>query len=86
MLIVGRLHEFVDVCSPVDYHPAAMWEKLAEYLETLPAEEAELPGGRYACAQVLAGRRLPFLQHCSLGEVLREPALGGSARTCIASS
>lgn len=42
VLIAGRAQNFVDVSSPVDCYPAAMWEELVAYLKNLP-EDAELP-------------------------------------------
>merc|ERR1712012_802935 len=39
------------------------------YLERSTWEEMTLPGGRYACAQELMNRRLPFLEGLCLGEV-----------------
>lgn len=68
-LLAGRAQDFVDVGSPVDCYPPAMWQQLAAYLESSPAEEVVLPGGRYACAQVLVGCRLPFFAGRPLGEV-----------------
>jgi len=68
-LLVGRAQDFVDINNPADVYPAAMWERFNRYLRELPVEEMSLPGGRYACAQVLLARRLPFFEGRTLGEV-----------------
>lgn len=67
--LVGRSAVFVDVCSPEDPYPPALWAGAAAYFESLQGDDFLLPGGRYACAQVLIERNLPFLQNRSLGEV-----------------
>merc|ERR1740121_3571079 len=60
---------FLDVCSPVDPYPEEFWQEFAMYLDTIPEDAMQLPGGRYACARALTSKRLPFLQMCSLGQV-----------------
>eukprot|EP00443_Scrippsiella_acuminata_P112260 CAMPEP_0115614694 /NCGR_PEP_ID=MMETSP0272-20121206/22240_1 /TAXON_ID=71861 /ORGANISM="Scrippsiella trochoidea, Strain CCMP3099" /LENGTH=733 /DNA_ID=CAMNT_0003050585 /DNA_START=61 /DNA_END=2264 /DNA_ORIENTATION=- len=67
-LLRGRAPTFVDVHSPVDVYSAALWRDAEAYFTSLDAKSA-LPGGRYACAQVLICRQLPFLAGRSLGEV-----------------
>lgn len=69
VLLLGRPRDFVDVCSPADSYPISMWEEAAAYFEELQGEDMLLPGGRYACAQVLLQRNLSFLESRSLGEV-----------------
>jgi len=69
VLLLGRHRVFVDVCSPVDDYPQGMWSEAAAYFEQLQGEDMLLPGGRYACAQVLLNRKLSFLANRSLGEV-----------------
>jgi len=68
-LLVGREKSFVDVSSPVDVYPEKLWNDAKVYFESLEGPEMMLPGGRYACAQVLMQRNLKFLEGCSLGEV-----------------
>jgi hypothetical protein len=65
----GRPQSFVDVYSPIDAYPPAMWRAAREYFDGLEDAKMVLPGGRYSCAQALASRRLPFLQGLSLGQV-----------------
>jgi len=69
VLLIGTPKVFVDVCSPVDTYPPELWSEAAEYFEQLQGEDMLLPGGRYACAQVLFNRKLPFLANRSLGEI-----------------
>mmetsp|Transcript_39908 Transcript_39908/g.106363 ORF Transcript_39908/g.106363 Transcript_39908/m.106363 type:complete len:629 (-) Transcript_39908:155-2041(-) len=69
VLLVGQPRVFVDVCSPEDSYPPEMWAEGAAYFESLEGEDMRLPGGRYACAQVLLMRQLPFLEGRSLGEI-----------------
>jgi len=68
-LIVGKADDFVDVYNPTDVYPPSLWEGAKAHFNE-PANECEdLPGGRYACAQVLLKQNLPFLRGCSLGQV-----------------
>mmetsp|Transcript_10076 Transcript_10076/g.29784 ORF Transcript_10076/g.29784 Transcript_10076/m.29784 type:complete len:517 (-) Transcript_10076:19-1569(-) len=69
VLLRGESKEFVDVRSPDDPFPQALWEELEAYLAGLSGEGIYLPGGRYACAQALAAH-VPLLgRRRSLGEV-----------------
>eukprot|EP00747_Dinoflagellata_sp_TGD_P081446 gnl/TRDRNA2_/TRDRNA2_161306_c0_seq1.p1 gnl/TRDRNA2_/TRDRNA2_161306_c0~~gnl/TRDRNA2_/TRDRNA2_161306_c0_seq1.p1 ORF type:complete len:709 (-),score=94.98 gnl/TRDRNA2_/TRDRNA2_161306_c0_seq1:118-2244(-) len=68
-VLVDRLPAFVDVYDPLDMYPPELWIGLAAYLESLSDDDMVLPGGRYACAQALAARKLPFLAGQSLGKV-----------------
>jgi len=68
-LLQGRPQTFVDVHSPRDVYPPALWDAAAEYFQTLKGKNCALPGGRYACARVLMDRNLPFLAGRSLGEI-----------------
>lgn len=68
-LLVGCEPKFVDVYSPTDVYPPAMWRAAADYFEQVTGTEALLPGGRFSCAQCLVDRRLPFLHGYSLGSV-----------------
>jgi len=67
-LLRGREPSFVDVHSPDDVYPPALWELAQVYFAGMDGK-AVLPGGRYACAQVLASRQVPFLRGRSLGQV-----------------
>jgi len=68
-VIVGRAQQFVNVYSPTDFYPPELWEQADAYFRSLSPEEMKMPGGRYACAQVLVARNLPFLANRSLGQV-----------------
>jgi len=68
-LLPGRAPAFVDVYSPQDIYPDELWQEAAKYFYNLDSTNMVLPGGRYACAQVLMQRRLPFLAGRSLGQV-----------------
>jgi len=67
--ITGHAASFVDVYSPVDLYPADLWWAAEVYFKGLGGKEMILPGGRYACAQLLQARGLSFLKGCSLGQV-----------------
>lgn len=67
--LVGQPAYFVDVCSSYDPYPDTLWFAAAAYFEALEGEEAVLPGGRYACAQALAMRKLSFIEGMSLGQL-----------------
>jgi hypothetical protein len=60
---------FVDVYSTEDIYSPELWAKAAAYFENAPAEEMNLPGGRYSCAQALQSRSLPFFESKSLGQI-----------------
>lgn len=66
-LLLGQTPEFVDCYSPEDPYGEHIWLSLSEFVDSLD-DEAELPGGRYDCAQVLR-KRLSCLSDLSLGEV-----------------
>jgi len=68
-LLVGRALTFVDIYSTEDVYSDDFWAKLANHFESLPADEAPLPGGRYSCACALMAKNLPFLVGLSLGRV-----------------
>lgn len=69
VIFADRPEYFVDVYSAIDVYPPDLWSATATYLEGLEDKDAELPGGRYSCAQALVARNLPFLQGYSLGQV-----------------
>lgn len=76
-------HCFLDVCSPVDLYPEDFWQALSAYLDSLGSDEMALPGGRYACARVLVGRRLAFLEGFSLGQICHVVQLAISQRRLL---
>jgi hypothetical protein len=65
-LIVGRPSSFVDIYSSSDDYMVEMWEAASTYFQK---EDVRLPGGRYACAQRLHERDLPFFYGFSLGKI-----------------
>lgn len=65
----GRAPTFVNVYSPQDSYPVALWASAASYFESADESNSKLPGGRYDCAQVLVARGLQFLSGRTLGEV-----------------
>lgn len=67
-LLVGHPESFVDFYDTFDPYPCEMWKQATEYFESLDEQQMVLPGGRYACAQALLMRDLPFLASCSLGQ------------------
>lgn len=69
VVIAGRDQSFSDVYSPVDVYPATLWQCAATYFASLPDHDAKLPGGRYACAQMLKSRDLSFLRDRTLGQL-----------------
>lgn len=81
--LVGRAQSFLDVCSPADLYPEEFWESLASYLDNLDPDELALPGGRYACARVLASRSLSFLEGYSLGQICHVVQLAISQRRLL---
>eukprot|EP00930_Biecheleria_cincta_P083351 TRINITY_DN72936_c0_g1_i1.p1 TRINITY_DN72936_c0_g1~~TRINITY_DN72936_c0_g1_i1.p1 ORF type:complete len:634 (+),score=114.71 TRINITY_DN72936_c0_g1_i1:75-1904(+) len=64
-----RSPDFVDVYSPEDPYPPQLWKAAANYFDSLDETRMVLPGGRYSCAQALAGRELPFFKGLSLGQL-----------------
>jgi hypothetical protein len=66
---VDRPEDFVDIYDTTDSYSEETWKAAAEYFESLPEDEALLPGGRYSCAQVLLFREVPFLRGFTLGKV-----------------
>lgn len=59
---------FVDISSPDDAYPDAMWQHLTQYFRSM-APGFTMPGGRLACAQQIAKERLPFFAGLSLGRL-----------------
>eukprot|EP00429_Kryptoperidinium_foliaceum_P067095 CAMPEP_0176052446 /NCGR_PEP_ID=MMETSP0120_2-20121206/26076_1 /TAXON_ID=160619 /ORGANISM="Kryptoperidinium foliaceum, Strain CCMP 1326" /LENGTH=587 /DNA_ID=CAMNT_0017385885 /DNA_START=24 /DNA_END=1783 /DNA_ORIENTATION=- len=83
IVLVGRVGTFIDVTSPEDPYSPQLWEEAAAYFEGLAGDDMLLPGGRYACAQVLVSRQLPFLVDRSLGEVCHIVQLALSQRRIL---
>lgn len=82
-LLPGRPPAFVDVYSLLDTYPEELWQEAAKYFASLDHTNMVLPGGRYACAQVLVQRRLPFLIGRSLGQVCHVVQLAISQRKLL---
>jgi len=68
-LLRGARDDFMDVYCTDDVYPRALWDALAAYFDGPEGSGLVLPGGRYAAAQVLRDRGLPFLAGRSLGEL-----------------
>lgn len=60
---------FIDVYSPEDVYPAELWTAASRYFGSLHEGDFDLLGGRFACAECLASRRLDFLEGRSLGQI-----------------
>jgi len=82
-VLVGRSTVFVDVHSVEDIYPDELWAAAEAYFLSLDGMEMKLPGGRYACAQALLGRKLDFLTGCSLGQVCHIVQLAISERKIL---
>lgn len=82
-LLEGHVTTFVDFYDPVDPYPSELWMQAAEYFESLDGEDMAMPGGRYACAQLLLRRDLPFLSNRSLGQVCHIIQLAISQRKIL---
>jgi hypothetical protein len=65
-LLANRSSHFVDVHSPVDVYPEALWSAAAAHFALFPFS---ITGGRYACGQELKKRGLVFLANRSLGQI-----------------
>jgi len=63
----------------VDTYCPELWAWAEAYFRGLEGDQ-RFPGGRYACAQALIERRLPFLEGMALGEVCHIVQLGLSQR------
>eukprot|EP00747_Dinoflagellata_sp_TGD_P169067 gnl/TRDRNA2_/TRDRNA2_196995_c0_seq1.p1 gnl/TRDRNA2_/TRDRNA2_196995_c0~~gnl/TRDRNA2_/TRDRNA2_196995_c0_seq1.p1 ORF type:complete len:734 (+),score=90.60 gnl/TRDRNA2_/TRDRNA2_196995_c0_seq1:77-2203(+) len=82
-LLVDRPMSFVDVYDSRDVYPQAFWAAFAAYVGGLANDDIFLPGGRYACAQALAQRGLPFFAGRSLGQVCHIVQLAISHRKIL---
>lgn len=69
VLLAGRPEAFVDIYGSEDEYSEELWAAATEYFGSLGTEARALPGGRFASAEALASRRLPFLQGHTLGQV-----------------
>ncbi|CAK0894187.1 unnamed protein product [Prorocentrum cordatum] len=69
VLLSGRPEDFVDIYGGEDVYPEELWAAAADYFGGLGAEAEALPGGRFASAEALASRGLPFLRGYTLGQV-----------------
>jgi len=82
-LFVNAPEPFVDVYSKEDMYSESMWKAAAEYFEALSTEEGVLPGGRYACAQTLSLRGLPFFKDFTLGRICHFVQIAISSRKVL---
>jgi len=82
-LLRGRTSTFVDIHSREDVYPPDLWRMAESYFSGLQQPTATLPGGRYACAQVLAAQQLPFLHGRSLGQICHIVQLAISAKKML---
>lgn len=79
-----RSSKFVDVYSSDDFYPPVLWDNMTKYFEKFEGDDKDkLPGGRYACAQVLVARAPPFLAKYKLGEVCHIVQLAISQRKIL---
>jgi len=70
VFLCSRQQDFVDVYSEVDCYPDEVWHAAEAYFGSLAEGSGyALPRGRYASAQVLMARQLPFLRGYALGQV-----------------
>lgn len=83
VIVVGQPCAFLDACSPNDPYPQDLWEEMTSYMQSLGPADIEFPGGRYACARVLASRRLAFLEGRSLGQLCHIVQLAISQRRLL---
>jgi len=82
VVLRGMPGRFVDISSPQDDYPEAMWQQAAGYFRSLPAGVTML-GGRLACAQQLAREGLPFFAGRSLGRLCHVVQLAISQRRLL---
>mmetsp|Transcript_24614 Transcript_24614/g.47978 ORF Transcript_24614/g.47978 Transcript_24614/m.47978 type:complete len:476 (-) Transcript_24614:97-1524(-) len=83
-LLVDRNPTFVDIYDSADNYPEELWASAEAYFKSLgDSTELALPGGRYASAQALAERRLPFLSGYSLGQVCHITQIAISQRKLL---
>jgi hypothetical protein len=82
-LFASAPEPFVDVYSKEDLYPETTWHAAAEYFEALSTDEGVLPGGRYACAQTLSSRSLPFFQDFTLGRICHFVQIAISTRKVL---
>jgi len=74
---------FVNVYSTWDPYPHELWAAATSYFESDQDFRNPLPGGRYACAQALSTRNLPFLAGLSLGQICHFVQLAISHRKLL---
>lgn len=71
-LLPGLPESFIDATDSNDVYPDHLWASFSSYLDSLAQvhdAKACMPGGRYACAQELAGRQLSFFAGYTLGQI-----------------
>lgn len=82
-LIAGQLDRFIDVYSSEDTYPQTLWQDAGAYFSYLGQSATELPGGRYACAQMLMHRSAPFLNGYTLGQACHIVQLAISSKKLL---
>jgi len=82
-LFAGAPEPFVDVYSKEDMYSESTWQAASDYFEALSTEEGVLPGGRYACAQTLSSRCLPFFKDFTLGRICHFVQIAISTRKVL---
>jgi len=83
-LLMDRDPNFVDIYNKADDYPEEVWTTAEAYFKLLgESREYALPGGRYASAQALVARRLPFLQGYSVGQVCHFTQIAVSKRKLL---
>mmetsp|Transcript_54906 Transcript_54906/g.128386 ORF Transcript_54906/g.128386 Transcript_54906/m.128386 type:complete len:512 (-) Transcript_54906:219-1754(-) len=87
---VDRIPIFVDVHSPLDTYPEAMWDAARVFFASPAGQDLALPKSRYDCANYLAGLDLPWLAGRTLGEIchivqlcISQKKLLGQKRGCL---
>lgn len=83
VLLAEKPPTFVDVYSTWDPYPFEFWAAATCYFQSVQPVESALPGGRYACAQALSARDLPFLEGLSLGRICHFVQLAISHRKLL---
>jgi len=83
-LLMDRAPNFVDIYNEVDDYPEDVWRAAEAYFQLLgESSECALPGGRYASAQALVARQLPFLKGYTVGQVCHFTQIAVSKRKLL---
>jgi len=83
-LLMDRDLIFVDIYNTADNYPEEVWTAAEAYFKLLgESSDYALPGGRYASAQALVERRLPFLEGYTVGQVCHFTQIAVSQRKIL---